>query len=101
MGKWTETKEAYHGKEFSAQQGVEIGKAAADGMKAGISVNIPLSTKEVEILKSCIYMSAAEGFYQLARDNLDVSEDDIKSILVSLGLSRADAEDFLERAQSF
>lgn len=105
MGKWDDTEEAYFGEDqtvegFSARQGVEVGKAVADGLMAGSSKFVSLSAKEVEILKSCIYMSAAEGFYQFDRIDLDVSEEDIKSILRSLGLSKADVEEFMERVNS-
>ena len=55
-----------------------------------------LTKKEIEILKSCVFMSLREGLYHFSHLQIDASEKDIKIILGKFGMSKKDAENFIK-----
>ena len=59
---------------------------------------ILLSQKEIEVMKSCIYMALREGLYHFGRIDIDAGEEDVKGILSKLGLSELEIVKFMKDA---
>lgn len=62
---------------------------------------ISLTEKEIEVLKSCIFMAFREGLYDFCHlrvkgELIDVGEEDIEIILQKFGMSKEDAEKFIK-----
>ena len=59
---------------------------------------ILFSKKEIEVMKSCIYMAMCEGLYHFERKNIDADEEDIQGILSKFGMAQPEIEEFMEDA---
>lgn len=65
--------------------------------------NMILTEKEIEVLKSCIFMALREGLYDFRNMRIkgeltDASEKDIEAILEKFGMSRTEVENFIKNS---
>lgn len=64
---------------------------------------IVLTEKEIEVLKSCIFMALRENLYDFCNMRIngeltDASEKDIEAILKKFGMNKAEVENFIKNS---